>query len=92
METISREITKVLAVIATFTIGFVLFWMMPDDNWGIGKWTTFLIFTKAGGILLVWGSHLLYERWNKTGWLKRYKDWVEEADQHSKFDREEVEQ
>ena len=92
MERISREIIKVLAVMATFTIGFILFWLMPDDNWSIDRWMTIIIFTKAGGVILIWSSYLLYERWNKTGWLKRYKDWVEEAEQFDKFDREEVEQ
>lgn len=90
MEATSREITKVAAVIATFITGFILFWMMPDDAWSMEKWTMFLVFTKAGGVLLIWLSCRLYERWNKTGWLRKYRDWADEADRE--FDREEAEQ
>ena len=75
-----QEAGKVLAVCTAFLIGFVCLFMIPDDSHEIGKWTLLLLGSKGIAVAGFYTAHRLWKRWENAGWLKRYKEWVEEAD------------
>lgn len=79
-----KEAGKVLAVGTAFIIGFICLFMVPDDSNEIGQWTMLLIASKAVAAAGLYGAHRLWKRWEDTGWLKRYKEWVEEAERMPK--------
>lgn len=75
-----QEAGKIAVLFLTFLIGFVCLFLIPDDSHSETKWFLLLITSKLISAAGFYAFYRLNKRWEDTGWIKKHKDWIEEAD------------
>lgn len=79
MKATAKELLKVATLLGIFTIGFICIFMVPGLI-PMGQWIAAILGAWLTGILSIYIGCRLYKRWKSAGWLKKYDQWVEEAD------------